>query len=238
MAGYSFGSREEKESFIKDMFEGLALSYDRMNNFISLGRQNAIKKAFLSQIPIKEGAKVLDVCSGTGDIAIYFADKYGKKVTVTASDFSPKMLKIAEKRAEKYTNINFNEANLLNLPFENESFDIVVTGFGLRNVADIDKAVSEMIRVTKKGGFVASLDLGKPKGLLKNLIKLYFLHLMPFFANLMLWKKENPYKYLAQSYKSYPSQEELIEIFLKNGCIEVKNSDYACGIIAGQIGRV
>ncbi len=238
MAGYSFSSRDEKESFIKDMFEGLALSYDMMNDFISLGRQKSIKKDFLALIPIKEGAKILDVCSGTGDMAIFLADKQGEKISIIATDFSGNMLEIAKKRALNHKNISFAEANLLNLPFENESFDAVITSFGLRNVADIDKAVSEMVRVTKKGGYVASLDLGKPKGALKNLIKLYFLHLMPFLANLMLWKRENPYKYLAQSYKNYPSQEELIEIFIKNGCIDAKNYDYACGMIAGQIAHV
>lgn len=208
---------------IKEMFDSIAARYDLLNDLISLGRHMSIKKRSISKIPLKPGDHVLDLCTGTGDIALLL----DKAVKVTAVDFSEKMLNIARKRTKDRDNIEFIQADVMDLPFEDNSFNAVFISFGLRNLPDIQKAILEMKRVVKPGGYVLNLDTGKPKGILAPLINFYFFKLVPLLGS--------AYSYLPESTIKFPSQQRLVEIFYELGFSNVKNYDYVFGAISSQV---
>ncbi|OGI00566.1 MAG: hypothetical protein A2Y25_07670 [Candidatus Melainabacteria bacterium GWF2_37_15] len=211
---------------IREMFDSIADKYDFLNNLISLGLHKNIKKCAIKHVPLKQGAKVLDLCTGTGDIVILLSEK---NVEITAVDFSPNMLEIAKKRAKNRKNISFMQADVLNLPFNDETFDAVFISFGLRNLTDLNKGILEMKRVVKTGGYVVNLDTGKPKGLFAPIFRFYFFKIVPLLGK--------AYKYLPESTQNFPSQEELVKIFLELGFKEVKNYNYAFGAIAQQVAK-
>lgn len=230
-----------KREYVREMFEKLACDYDSMNDIISLGMHKSVKNRAINNVyklfPAKTKLKFLDVCCGTGDISIFVAEKFGNAAKITGVDFSENMLEIAKKRAVKYKNIEFLSADAMNLPFETESFDIVFTSFGLRNFADLKQGLTELKRVAKKNGYVVTLDIGKPEGIVRIPARLYFEIFVPFFGRIFC-KNNEPYSYLNESCKEFPSQKELVEIFREAGLKDVKNYNFACGSVAQQIGRV
>lgn len=228
---------KSKSEYVHEMFDKLAVDYDLMNNIISFGRHKFVKKQVINNAPIKTGMRILDVCTGTGDIPIFIAKKFGDSVKITGVDFSEKMLEIAAKRTEKYKNIEFINADALNLPFEDNYFDAVFISFGLRNLADFKKGIIELQRVTKKGGYVVNLDMGKPKGINGYMFRLYFFGLVPLLGKLIHGSSE-PYVYLPESCENFPDQEELVRIFYELGFDEIKNYNFAFGALAQQVAKV
>lgn len=218
------------------MFDNIAKNYDKLNNIISFGFHLNVKKQAIKNANIKPDYKVLDVCTGTGDIAVYLAEHVLKKGRVIGVDFSQKMLEIAENKTNA-TNINFLRADALNLPFKDEEFDACFISFGLRNLKDLKKGLTEMKRVTKKGGLVINLDTGKPKGIINFFYELYFFNLVPFFGKVFN-NDETPYQYLPQSTRTFPSPDELLLIFEELGLKNVKKFDFLFGAISEQIGEV
>jgi len=223
-------------SNIKQMFNSIAKNYDKLNNIISLNQQLSIKKKAIKNVPIKSDFKVLDVCTGTGDIAIYLAKNIVKEGKVTGVDFSENMLAIAKNKASKIENLEFITADALNLPFKDEEFDACFISFGLRNLTDLKKGLSEMKRVTKKGGFIVNIDTGKPKGIIKLFHNLYFFNIVPIIGKLFNGNSA-PYKYLPQSTANFPSADGLVNIFNEIGLNNVKKYDFLFGAISQQTGE-
>jgi len=233
----NFINNKVSVEYIHEMFDKLAADYDLMNNLISFGRHKSVKKQVIKNVPLKAGMEILDVCTGTGDIPIFIAKKFGDSVKITGVDFSEKMLEIALKRTGKYKNIKLVTADALNLPFEDNYFDAVFISFGLRNLVDLKKGLLELKRVTKKGGYVINLDMGKPKGFFNYLFRIYFFKFIPLLGKLFHGSSE-PYSYLPQSCESFPDQEELVKIFYELGFDEVKNYNFAFGALAQQIAKI
>lgn len=226
-----------KDTNIKQMFNNIAKNYDKLNNIISFGLHFRIKKRAINNIPLKPDSKVIDVCTGTGDIAIYIAKNIIKEGKVIGVDFSKNMLDIAKEKAAGINNIEFISADALNLPFQDNEFDACFISFGLRNLENLEKGLLEMQRVTKKGGYIINIDTGKPKGIIKFFHQLYFFHIVPIFGWIFN-KNSSPYKYLPKSTEKFPSADELVKIFEKLGLNEVKKFDYLFGAISEQVGRV
>ena len=226
----------KKSLYVCDMFNDIAGRYDLLNNIISLGMNKNIRKQVIKNVPLKENMKILDICTGTGDMAILLSKLFNKKIEIIAVDFSEKMLEIAKKKTANYENIKFIKADALNLQFENGTFDAVFISFGLRNLDDLNKSIAEMKRVTKNNGFVVNLDTGKPKGFIASFVNFYFFNIMPFIGKIISGNSF-AYSYLAESAKKFPSQEELIKIFTEAGFKEVKNYNFAFGAIAQQIAK-
>lgn len=220
----------------KQMFEDIAGDYDRLNDIISLGMHSHVKKTAIGKVPLKSDYKILDVCCGTGDIGIYIAENFVKNGQVIGVDFSQNMLDIAKIKAENIKNISFVKADVNYLPFKNEEFDACFISFGLRNLDDFEKAMLEISRVTKVGGYVVNIDLGKPKGLVKGLYNIFFFKLVPLFGKLFSHYPE-AYKYLPQSTKKFLSADELVTLFRKIGLNDVKKHNYLFGAISQQIGQ-
>lgn len=221
---------------IKEMFNSIAKCYDKLNGIISFNLHSKIKKQAIGNLPLNHNIKILDICTGTGDIAIYFAEIL-PCASITGIDFSPEMLKLAAIKAEKFKNITFMEGDALNLPFADGEFDITFTSFGLRNLVDLEQGLKEMKRVTKSGGVVSSLDMGKAKGLFAPFYNFFLFKIVPILG-LIFGSKLAAYKYLPQSTQKFPSQERLVEIFQEIGLKNVKKHDFVFGAISQQIGEV
>lgn len=226
-----------KKDLVHQMFNRIAGDYDFMNQVISFGRNNIIKKKVIKSVSLEPGSNILDVCTGTGDLAVYLTKYSAKSHTITGIDFSENMLKIAKKKTESLDNIKLIQGDALNLPFEDETFDACFIGYGLRNLDDLKKGILEMKRVTKKGGYVINLDMGKPKGAINTIFRLYFDNIVPIFGRI-IHGDSVPYKYLPDSTKTFPSQYELVELFKELGFSEAKNYNHAFGAIAHQIAKV
>jgi demethylmenaquinone methyltransferase/2-methoxy-6-polyprenyl-1,4-benzoquinol methylase len=145
-----------KEAYVESLFSSIASRYDLLNSVLSLTRHKAWRRFAVSKSGINIGGHALDVCCGTGDFAFELARKVGHSGSVVGIDFSVPMIEIAKNKAQRagFTNVDFIKANACDLPFADSSFDCVTVGFGLRNVADLSKALGEMTRVVRLGGRV------------------------------------------------------------------------------------
>jgi demethylmenaquinone methyltransferase/2-methoxy-6-polyprenyl-1,4-benzoquinol methylase len=234
-----FFKAEKWADYNRQFFDGLASKYDLVCEFLSFGRHSHFKEQAIRNVGIGPGAKVLDLCTGTGGIATLIARNV-PSAQVTGVDVSEKMLEIARRRGAGLPNLKFEKADVLSLPFQDRTFDVVFTSFGLRNLDDMEKGILEMKRVTKSGGRITSLDLGKPKGVFLNFIYyIYFLHIVPFLGAVFFHHHEaNSFYYLTESGKYFPRQEKLVEIFKSFELREVKNYDFMLGAVAQQVGIV
>lgn len=216
--------------FIKNLFNSISTNYDKLNDIMSFGLHRTIKKDVLSKVKFNKNIKVLDLCTGTGDLAGILKEKY-PQAKVIGIDFSEKMLEIARK---KHPGIEFIQADITNLPLENESFDLCIISFGLRNIENMERVLKEIHRVLKPGGIFINLDLGKPNKFFNFFLKPY-MYLWITFLGKFFHGDETPYKYLAVSNETFPSQKELVEIFRQIGFSGIKNKNYLFGQIASQV---
>lgn len=227
------------EDFNRQFFDGLAPKYDRLNEVLSLGQHRRHKRHAVQSACIKPGDRVLDLCTGSGDLAIYIARKY-PSVQVIAVDASAGMLEIARKRAAGLSRIEFRQGDALRLDFPDDYFDVTMIGFGLRNLLDLKAGLKEMQRVTKTGGRVVNLDLGTPKGkFLQAVHEIYFRRFIPFLGRTFFHRNEfNSFKYLPESGRYFPPQDILVEIFKETGYRQVKNRNFMLGAVAEQVAIV
>ena len=221
--------------FNRQFFDGLAPKYDRLNEVLSLGQHHRIKREAIQSLDLNPKAKVLDLCTGSGDIAIDIA-KHFPYSHVVGIDASEKMLEIARSHARGLGNIEFKKADALKLPFENETFDAVIISFGLRNLEDLKAGILEMKRVTKSGGKIMNLDLGTPENLfLRWFHAVYFGRLIPLLGRILFHRGEfNSFHYLPASRKYFPNQRELVEILNELCPGSVQRRDYMLGAISQQ----
>lgn len=229
------GNFSKKPGFIRDLFNSIAHNYDKLNDIMSFGLHKRIKKDVIKQInPLftihYSPFTILDLCTGTGDMALFLKQTY-PNAKITGVDFSEKMLEIAR---QKHSDIELLEADCTNLPFADESFDLCVISFGLRNIKDMEKALQEIHRVLKKGGVFINLDLGKPNKFFNLFLKPY-MYIWVAFLGKIFHGNETPYKYLAASNETFPSPNKLIKIYEKIGFTNIKNKNYLLGQIASQI---
>lgn len=209
-----------KESNLRNLFDSIAPYYDLINSLTSFGRHHYWRRALIELSGVYQGGTVLDVCCGTGVITLGLAEKVGRQGKVVGVDFSEGMLRIAQKNREKSkfrSNIELIAANALQLPFAADTFDCAVIGYGLRNVADLKRALLEIKRVIKPGAKLASLELAHPY--LPGLKQLYYLYLkrwIPFIGQLLTGNKP-AYQYLDESVHNYPNQHKITELLGKLG---------------------
>ncbi|NTW70288.1 MAG: bifunctional demethylmenaquinone methyltransferase/2-methoxy-6-polyprenyl-1,4-benzoquinol methylase UbiE [Chlorobiaceae bacterium] len=209
-------NRTKSRASIKQMFDEVAPTYDFLNHLLSLGidnywRANATRRAkqLLQNNP---APRILDVATGTGDLAASMAKIAGAKVT--ALDLSPEMLVLARK---KYPEITFLEGYAEKLPFNNSSFDIVSAGFGVRNFEDLEKGMQEFHRVLKPGGHTLIIEPMIPRNeVMKKLYLIYFKKVLPKIAGLFS-KSTFAYDYLPHSVEKFPQAEAFTAILKKAG---------------------
>lgn len=206
----------EKARLVNDVFSSVSAKYDVMNDVMSLGVQRLWKKKFVEGLDIKNDDKVLDLASGTGDIAFAIRKNYPHS-HIMVSDVNEDMLNIAKEKAlEKglYQNLEFKIINAEKIPLKDASLDVATISFGIRNVANIPQALQEVNRVLKAGGKFYIMEFSKmlegEEGYKKYLGKFYEFYSMNILPKLgkVIAKDEDSYRYLAESIKTFPDAEE------------------------------
>ena len=210
-----------------------------MNDIMSGGVHRIWKHITVEISRVKPGQKVLDVAGGTGDLAAKFAKRVGPSGHVVLSDINQSMLDIGRDRLiDKglVKNISYVLADAQMLPFQDDSFDIVSIGFGLRNVTDKDRALISMRRVLRPGGKLLILEFSKPySDIISKLYDEYSFKIIPKLGKLFA-NDEGSYKYLAESIRVHPDQETLKQMVQKAGLLNVEYINMSGGIAAVHMG--
>jgi demethylmenaquinone methyltransferase/2-methoxy-6-polyprenyl-1,4-benzoquinol methylase len=233
--GYQEVPVAEKAARVRAVFESVAGNYDLMNDLMSGGVHRLWKQFTLSQTGLRPGQRALDVAGGTGDIAAGMAKQVGNRGLVVLTDINAAML--AEGRdamADRglVANIRYSLANAECLPFPDSSFDCVTIGFGLRNVTDKQAALRSMTRVLKPGGQLMILEFSHPTAPgLKPLYDAYSFSILPWLGKVVA-KDEASYRYLAESIRRFPLQDELVAMMGKAGLDNCKYHNLTGGIVA------
>jgi demethylmenaquinone methyltransferase/2-methoxy-6-polyprenyl-1,4-benzoquinol methylase len=219
----------KKPAEVAAMFDDVAETYDVANDLLSAGRDRAWRKATAKAVESKSGQSVLDLAAGTGSSSVTFL-KPG--VRVVAGDFSQGMLNVGRKR---HPEIEFVFADATALPFEAEEFDTVTISFGLRNVVDTNKALREMLRVTKPGGRLVICEFSEVQNkLVRPFYNFYLAKLLPAVSRLAS-KTPEAYSYLSDSIKAWPNQEALAKQVSEAGWTDVKVQNLTFGAVALHI---
>jgi demethylmenaquinone methyltransferase / 2-methoxy-6-polyprenyl-1,4-benzoquinol methylase len=198
----------KKAAYVQERFTAIADRYDLFNDLITCGRHRYWKSFVVKQAEVKRGDRALDLCCGTGDITRRLGTAVTDDGQVLGLDFSPGMLKVAGTRARRKNTILL-QGDAMVLPVKSASLDVVTVGFGLRNLADIDRCLQETLRVLKPGGRFVSLDMGKVTlPVLRQLFHWYFFRIVPAIGQLIV-PGETLFDYFPQSSLTYPAPEAL-----------------------------
>jgi len=230
---------ERKAAYVNTMFDTIAPRYDLMNRLMTFGMDRGWRKYVVAQAAPPVGGSVLDVATGTGDIAIALAQRVGPRGTVLATDFSEAMMRPGPDKAAKAGVggiVRFMAADALDLPFPDETFDCVTTGFAMRNVTDIERAFREMWRVTKPGGRIVCLEVAKP-GFppVRFLHQHYFNWIVPLLGSIVTGHSE-AYRYLPASARNFPPPPALTAIMERAGLCDVHFRRLSLGAVAVHTG--
>jgi len=235
--GFKIIDSINKSNLVQEIFSAVAPKYDLMNDFMSAGIHRLWKNTMVSQLNFTQHKKILDLASGTGDIALKItkqAQKIGAhNFSITLSDLNSEMLKIAKDRAinqNLFQQLDFVVANGENLPFADSSFDAVTVAFGLRNFTNLAAGLSEIYRVLKPQGKFICLEFSKINDLwLQKLYDLYSFKIIPKIGSLVL-NDSNSYQYLVESIRVFPNQEHFLELINQAGFVNTSYRNLSCGI--------
>jgi demethylmenaquinone methyltransferase / 2-methoxy-6-polyprenyl-1,4-benzoquinol methylase len=233
--GYEKVAWSDKAQRVHSVFASVAGKYDVMNDLMSFGVHRLWKQFTLSLTGLRPGQRALDVAGGTGDLAAGMLRQVGKSGRVVLSDVNAAMLEIGRDRLldQGFSgNVECTIADAENLPFEDNSFDCVTIGFGLRNVTDKAAALKSMHRVLKTGGQLLVLEFSTPTlpGL-KPIYDAYSFKVLPLLGRLVA-RDEASYRYLAESIRMHPDQETLLEMLRAAGFGQARYHNLTGGIVA------
>ncbi|HMT04347.1 MAG TPA: bifunctional demethylmenaquinone methyltransferase/2-methoxy-6-polyprenyl-1,4-benzoquinol methylase UbiE [Solirubrobacterales bacterium] len=218
---------------VNSMFDRISGVYDRMNRVMTAGLDQSWRARATERARLEPGMKALDLCCGTGDLALMLAEKVGPEGQVIGADFSRPMLDLALEKAKKegLRQAQFKWADALDLPFEDDSFDAVTIAFGARNLADLDKGINEMRRVLVPGGRLVILEITQPRRQpLAGFFGLWFDRIVPQLGKLA--GDSSAYTYLPESVRSFPDAETLAGRMDDAGFRHIRWTLMAGGIIA------
>jgi len=222
------------------MFAEIAGNYDRMNHLLSMNIDKYWRSQTVRLVPPSGESPILDLCAGTGDLAIAYWKASSGKIPIMAADFCPEMLAVGQRKKEKLgadDTLQFIEADALDLPFEDNHFQIVSVAFGLRNVHDTDLGLSEMTRVCEPGGNVAVLEFSQPhRQPFRSIYKFYFRYVLPRIGQLFARNHSKAYDYLPKSVSEFPSGKALADRMEQAGLSQVWFRPFTLGIATLYVG--
>jgi len=224
---------EQRAAKVNDLFASIARRYDLINDLQSFGLHRRWKRRVADLAAVTPGARALDLCCGTGDLALALA---ARGAAVTGLDFSAPMLEVAGRR-KTGDNPVFIQGDALQIPFPDNSFDVVTMGYGLRNLANWESGLAEMWRVAKPGGRVIILEFGKPANALWR--RLYFTHLrcsVPLTGWIFCGNAQ-AYAYILESLKHYPAQRAVAAKMREMKFTNVRVVDFLGGAMAINYGE-
>ena len=240
----NFSSKEIKEVFVKNIFSRISGYYDFMNDFLTFGVHRIWKKQACENLNIlnkknKNFCRILDLACGSGDLAFKFEKLYRKKLNnlgisleITGVDFCQEMLEQAKLKAKKLnSSVIFQQADALNLLFENNYFDGILIGYGLRNTGDFKLCLEECLRVCAENGKISILDLSHPCEFVDKISSFYRVNIIPFIAK-VFFKNSEAYEYLINSAKAFLTQKELVSLLELTGWKNIKYKNLLWGISA------
>lgn len=209
---------------VREMFSSIATKYDVTNEVLSFGIHRLWRRKAVRLSTAKEGDRVLDCASGTGDLALAFKRKVGASGRVVGTDFCPEMLESAPAKAEKAgLQVDFQVADAMDLPFAADSFDVASISFGIRNVDDPVKCLKEMARVVRPGGHVVVLEFGQPTGAFGALFRFYSKTVMPTIGGLLTGNRA-AYQYLPKTSAAFPAGDKFLELMDQSGAYAAKSA--------------
>lgn len=236
------GSATEKTSRVREVFKSVAGNYDLMNDLMSGGLHRLWKRRLISLIRPRPGMVCLDVAGGTGDIAFLLHDKTKdaqNNSQITVSDINPAMLEVGQQRATDrglLGKLQWVEGNAESLPFADNSFDLYTIAFGLRNVAQIDKALADAYRILKPGGRFFCLEFSRPvTSVLRKAYDLYSFNVIPFLGEKVANDRAS-YQYLVESIRQFPDQKTLTKKMQAAGFKQCGYHNMSAGIVAIHYG--
>ena len=233
--GFRKVNRDEKEHLVNEVFESVAFRYDLMNDLMSAGLHRLWKDTLIDWLAPRKNKHLIDVAGGTGDIAFRFLTRLKDEGKVTIVDRNEKMLREGKLRytaSFKNNNIEWICADAMELPFSDESFDYFTISFGIRNVLDIKKCLEQAYRVLKPGGRLLILEFSAVDNItLKKLYDLYSLNIVPKLGKFVTGD-EDSYRYLVESIRKFPGQEEFLSMIDTAGFKQTKFRNLTFGVVA------
>ena len=231
--GYKEVDKKDKEVHVGNVFSSVADSYDIMNDAMSMGMHRLWKMILVELAGVSKKDTILDIASGTGDIAKLISQEY-PETEIYMTDINMDMLFEGRDRAINesfYSNLHFCQLSGEILPFEDETFDIITIGFGLRNFTDKDSGLKEMKRCLKKNGRLLVLEFSKPiNPLFSKIYDWYSFNILPRLGSILANDSES-YQYLAESIRMHPDQESLKDMILDAGFSKCKFYNLVNGIV-------
>jgi demethylmenaquinone methyltransferase/2-methoxy-6-polyprenyl-1,4-benzoquinol methylase len=228
----------DKGEKIQQMFGSIAPRYDFLNRMLSLGIDRRWRKKAVRLLKYRDGARILDVATGTGDVALEIARTTPPSIRITGADFCKEMVDLGQIKAAQSPyagRIDFKVAPCEDLPFPNETFDSITIAFGIRNVVDRKLGLAEMWRVLRPGGRMIILEFSTPRSqLFRQIYYFYFRRLLPVIGG--LFSKYNAYKYLPDSVLEFPSHEEFAAMIEDVGFRSVHIKELTFGIASIYVG--
>ena len=232
--GYKKVTETEKTSLVDNVFTSVTERYDLMNDLMSFGLHRFWKKYFLLCSNIKKGEKVLDLAAGTGDITKLISNAVGDTGKVVSCDINYAMLSQGRDNlidAGYMKNIFYVQSDAQSLSFQENSFDHVTMAFGLRNTANISKALESIYKILKPGGSIQVLEFSKAEKIIEKPYDIFLKKVIPFLGKHVA-KDEDSYKYLAESIDMHPSQNDLIKIMENSNFKNCKFNNLSFGVVS------
>jgi len=234
----NFGFRQvdsqEKSKMVGNVFDAVSENYDLMNDLMSFGIHRLWKKVAIESSGLRADFKILDLAGGTGDMVKLMKEKVKEEGLIVLSDINRRMLEEGRDRLidEGIEGINLAQIDAQYLPFRNETFDLVTIAFGLRNVTNKEKALKSILGSLKKGGKLIVLEFSKPTNeTFREIYDIFSFEVIPKIGEVIA-NTEESYRYLAESIRMHPTQNELKELMEKSGFIECNYDNLTNGIVA------
>lgn len=230
--GFEEVNETDKNRRVKDVFSSVASQYDIMNDLMSGGLHRVWKHIAVTLSGVREGSRVLDIAGGTGDLSKRYLKKIGETGELWLTDINGEMLTVGRDRLiDDGFMPPLCQCDAESLPYPDNYFDCVTVAFGLRNMTHKDKALEEMHRVLKRGGRLIVLEFSKVWKPLEKLYDLYSFKLLPLMGRLVA-KDEASYRYLAESIRMHPAQEELAQMMRAAGFERAEFFNLTAGVVA------